>query len=177
MYYQNTLSCIYIKTLYERQYQNADRLHKLLCHRWSGLILYIKHIPKLTCLTIPLCQCWVALPLDGWDMIIASAHVQLQRMLQYAKTLFFVCGLALIRPRGLTWNSVNIFIRLIGINQFQINVGVYNTIDPLPFCVLKIMDGRKRISSLPLQVVLYFNGWYLVLFYIAEFALIIYKGA
>lgn len=38
------------------------------------------------------------------------------------------------------------------------------------------MANSKRISSLPLQVVLYFNGWFLVLFYIAEMALLIYKG-
>ncbi|XP_064396929.1 transmembrane protein 216-like [Halichondria panicea] len=38
------------------------------------------------------------------------------------------------------------------------------------------MANSKRISSLPLQVVLYFNGWFLVLFYIAEMALLIYKA-
>ena len=39
------------------------------------------------------------------------------------------------------------------------------------------MAKSTRISSLPLQVALYFNGWYLVLFYITEMALLIYKGA
>jgi hypothetical protein len=31
-------------------------------------------------------------------------------------------------------------------------------------------------SFLPLQVAIYFNGWYLWLLYFAELALIIYKG-
>ena len=35
---------------------------------------------------------------------------------------------------------------------------------------------RQRYSSLPLQVVIYFNGWYLALLYLAELALIAYKG-
>ena len=35
---------------------------------------------------------------------------------------------------------------------------------------------RPRYSSLPLQVVIYFNGWYLALLYLAELALVVYKG-
>ncbi len=35
---------------------------------------------------------------------------------------------------------------------------------------------KAQLISLPLQVVLYFCGWYLVLFYVAEISLIIYKG-
>lgn len=31
-------------------------------------------------------------------------------------------------------------------------------------------------SFLPLQVAIYFSGWYLCLLYIAELALVIYKG-
>lgn len=35
---------------------------------------------------------------------------------------------------------------------------------------------KSHLSSLPLQVVLYFSGWYLLLLYVAELALVIYKG-
>ena len=38
------------------------------------------------------------------------------------------------------------------------------------------MATRSQLSSLPLQVALYFNGWYLLLLYVAELVLIIYKG-
>ena len=37
-------------------------------------------------------------------------------------------------------------------------------------------EMRQRYSSLPLQVVIYFNGWYLALLYLAELALTAYKG-
>ena len=36
--------------------------------------------------------------------------------------------------------------------------------------------GVGGLSSLPLQVVIYFSGWYLVLFYPALLAALIYKG-
>ena len=36
--------------------------------------------------------------------------------------------------------------------------------------------GVQRLSSLPLQVVIYFSGWYLVFFYPALLAALIYKG-
>ena len=36
--------------------------------------------------------------------------------------------------------------------------------------------GAGGLSSLPLQVVIYFSGWYLVLFYPALLAALIYKG-
>lgn len=38
------------------------------------------------------------------------------------------------------------------------------------------MNQKSHLSSLPLQIVLYFSGWYLLVFYVAEFALVIYKG-
>ena len=39
-----------------------------------------------------------------------------------------------------------------------------------------LAEMRQRYSSLPLQVVIYFNGWYLALLYLAELALTAYKG-
>ena len=39
------------------------------------------------------------------------------------------------------------------------------------------MSSRSfKFASLPLQVALYFNGWYLALFYVAEAFLLVYKG-
>lgn len=38
------------------------------------------------------------------------------------------------------------------------------------------MPKKSHLSSLPLQIVLYFSGWYLLLFYVAELALVIHKG-
>ena len=34
----------------------------------------------------------------------------------------------------------------------------------------------RRIASLPLQVVFYFSGWYLILYFLAILGLMIYKG-
>lgn len=39
------------------------------------------------------------------------------------------------------------------------------------------MAQKSHLSSLPLQVVLYFSGWYLLIFYVAELSLTIYKGS
>ena len=36
--------------------------------------------------------------------------------------------------------------------------------------------GTGELSSLPLQVVIYFSGWYLVLLYPSLLAALIYKG-
>ncbi len=36
--------------------------------------------------------------------------------------------------------------------------------------------AKSHLSSLPLQVALYFNGWYLLIFYVAELVIISYKG-